>query len=111
MEARTKWITPKRRASQDITLADEGEGGDWWAQIDVTLTTRGALCLVRGEPTHIAAADLPAGVVGTMTRTGLLAATVRVVSADPDDVMDVLVDLDLDAAERLHRHARLGGME
>lgn len=110
MDARLRWITPKRTAEQDIVLADEGESGLWWAQLDVTLTARGAVRMARGVAMAVARADLPAGVVGTLTRTGLLSATLKVVSSEPDDVMDVLVDLDLDAAERLHRYARLGGM-
>jgi hypothetical protein len=110
MSARLKWITPKRRPQNDIVLADEGAGGLWWAEIDVTLTVRGAAALTRGRACPIAAEDLPAGVRGTVTRTGVLSAKVYVEGADPDDVMDVLVDLDLEAAQRLHAHARAGGM-
>ena len=35
MKARLKWITPKRRAEQDVALT--AEGGAWWAELDVVL--------------------------------------------------------------------------
>jgi hypothetical protein len=109
MNARLKWITPKRRDTQDIALADDGE--TFWAELDVVLTVRGAAQLKRGEATPIERADLPAFVEGTLTRTGLLSATVRVTGYEPEDLFDALARLDLDAAQRLHAHAKAGGLE
>ena len=109
MKAHLSWITPRTRPEDDVQLADEGDSGTWWAQIDVTLTALAATRLRRGEPVEVA--GLPAGVTGELTRTRLTRATLRLTAGDPDLVFDALVKVDGDAAQRLHAHARAGGMQ
>lgn len=109
MKARLDWITPRRRPEDDVVLADEGLGGLWWAEVDVTLKPLAATRMRRGEALEVA--GLPAGVSGTLTRTGLTRAKLKMWGEEPEDVFDALVLVDVEAAQRLHQHARMSGME
>lgn len=102
------WISRKVRPTDDVQLADDAERGVWWAVVDVTLHVYAAPRMRRGARYDLA--GLPAGVAGHITRTGLTRATLRLTSQDPEDVFDAMVKIDLDAAQRLHAHARAGGM-
>jgi hypothetical protein len=108
MKAHLSWITPKRRPQDDVQLADEGLGGLWWAEIDVTLRPLAATRMRKGEAMPVSA--LPAGVSGTLTRTTLTGAKLKLWARDPEDVFDALSLVDVDAAQRLHQHARQQGM-
>lgn len=110
MQARLNWISPKRRAADDVVIADEGGvGAVWWATIDVTLKPCAAARMTRGEA--VAVAGLPEGLRGTLKRTGLTRAELTIKGDDPDAIFDALVRVDGEAAERLHRAARAGGLE
>lgn len=109
MRAYLSWITPKRRPQDDVQLADEGEGGLWWIEADVTLYARAATRMARGVPLEVA--GLASGVTGHLTRCGLTRATLRLVGMEPEDLFDELAKIDLDAAQRLHEHARASGLE
>jgi hypothetical protein len=109
MKALLTWITPRRRPEDDVQLADEGLDGLWWAEVDVTLKPLAATRMKRGVALEVA--GLPAGVSGTLTRCGLTRAKLKLWGQDPEDIFDALVRVDLDAAQRLHEHARMSGME
>ena len=109
MKALMSWITPKRRPEDDVVLADEGLGGLWWVEVDVTLRPLAATRMRKGAALELA--GLSAGVSGTLTRCGLTRAKLKLWGADPEDVFDALMRVDLDAAQRLHEHARMSGME
>lgn len=109
MRARLDWITPRRRPDDKIVVAEETIGGPWWAELDVTLKPLAATRMRRDEAMEVA--GLPAGVSGTLTRCGLTRAKLKLWGSDPEDVFDALMRVDLDAAQRLHEHARAGGME
>ena len=109
MNVPLRWISTKSRPSDDVQLADEGNGGMWWIEVDVTLRAWAAPRMTRG--TTYAVAELPAPVTGSIVRRGLTRALLRLVAADPDDLFDVLAKVDQGAALRLHAHARAGGME
>lgn len=102
------WISRKVRPTDDVQLADDSERGVWWAEVDVTLHVYAAPRMRRGARYDLA--GLPAGVTGHITRVGLTRATLRLTGVDPEDVFDAMVRIDLEAAQRLHAHARAGGM-
>lgn len=110
MQARLTWLTPKRRAADDVVIADEGDASaTWWAKIDVTIKPFAAVRMTRGEAVEVA--GLPDGLRGELTRTGLRRGELVIKGDDPDAIFDALVMVDGEAAERLHRAARDGGLE